>query len=1097
MTTHQSLAKFAQLAATGVDPAADQGINSYMLRHVPGVFSRYDSVLVHQNLFAYDHRMCTHREGDTYAGTGARPVTFRLVEGDHTGDLVRSLHLVTSWPGISANLMAPGDNVGLVHYVWGLGYSCFSHVEVSIGPTYRERFSSAFMEAASELRPPLFDAMRDEFSAPAGARMREMTFKWDAATPHSLAGLSSRPFTLYTWVDIPWTRTPGHALPFVALGNSTVELTFHMADLADTVAMLPNSYLGWGGLDDRVPPGLSYASVDVNLLVGWIHLNIDEARFVAAADHHYTARHMTTPMGWTGHNPLRFAEGEDKFILRNNAGKFPISSMHFAIADANRASLKTSSDDSVRFPGGVRALMGSVVSPTNLTTLDDGCLGHARTLAYCDDAIDGIVATPVPGAAPLVVGGPSGGDPVAAHCVRLAHDPAAPANFDVRAVEVTLSGFEQTISHQSERTVFRVYVCPRADLLPASPALWFTEATKPLWQGVAGGASDANAVALVDGHEAEQTFRFPFERDAARVGPVESVVAAVAPDKAHWGVAGDIDHLTFDDPEHVRVVPSEVFRNRMFSEYKKVGVHANPSGTAQLRGLGHPMPMLAGVEAEDTVEQEIPLAAVLVGMDMVGDGARIGVTEPAMHAMATAQYTATTWAVDSAHVVRARGVGADAVHNLADRAGLSPADAAFFDGVGFHFLENVALPGRVLVPPVGLDSLYGWTQLADNPVGPGEHEVLRTDALANFSGRTVFLPEQVALEDANRPKTRPVVAAHDVTDDVVAFPLLAAVANAKEGGVRTLETLFTSSPHMGAGDTVQPSAAALSFSNVTVSTGDPGVDEDHADDPAVSVWMYTQPVTDPVLNPGADNSGIPNLYLDTTGWHRVADLDPALFDAYGAVDDVFIDNVDLGGVAPPLAAGQAIAFAVAPTTVSGVPDTLNIAATGAATIVAELHCTAVRTIQHGFSADVKRYCADSGAGPWLPRNRYDYRLADDAGVEVEPLKSLQIQLDGNNRWTEDQIHPGAFFRLVQPLEHYNCATLRKGLYSLNFGGDHTLHHVASLGSDLNLTGHALADFEFTASRPSTATTPLELVLWFEHHQIYKVSGGTLKALFNE
>jgi hypothetical protein len=84
------------------------------------------------------------------------------------------------------------------------------------------------------------------------------------------------------------------------------------------------------------------------------------------------------------------------------------------------------------------------------------------------------------------------------------------------------------------------------------------------------------------------------------------------------------------------------------------------------------------------------------------------------------------------------------------------------------------------------------------------------------------------------------------------------------------------------------------------------------------------------------------------------------------------------------------------------------------------------------SGDVKVHRNDGENGCLhLIGNRFDYRTVDSSGVEVEPLKSIQLKLANQNRWNQDLSTTGAYFRTVQPLSYANKVP-RKGIYMYSF-----------------------------------------------------------------
>lgn len=144
-----------------------------------------------------------------------------------------------------------------------------------------------------------------------------------------------------------------------------------------------------------------------------------------------------------------------------------------------------------------------------------------------------------------------------------------------------------------------------------------------------------------------------------------------------------------------------------------------------------------------------------------------------------------------------------------------------------------------------------------------------------------------------------------------------------------------------------------------------------------------------------------------------------------------------------------------------------------------------------FSAGIKKFSAETGRGPWLPKNRYDYRMGDDDGEEIEPLHQMTVKFSGDHRI--DETLPGSYFRTVQPFEHWRRIP-RMGIYTYSFDDDSASQTTYSSGA--NFTQLSNAELSFTASRKSTAANPLELHYWIEHWQVYKLQRGTIHVRFN-
>ena len=152
------------------------------------------------------------------AGHGAQTLSFRIESGM---DAIDRMYVETTWPGLPPQAAA-GHGLGLVHYVWGLGFACWQWLEVRNGQHWVvPRTPSDAMEAALELRMP------------AGHALREMVFKWDDVSSHNLGALSSRPFTCFCPVDVWFTR-PGNRL---LTHNLNYSLTLRLRDLRQVVAV--------------------------------------------------------------------------------------------------------------------------------------------------------------------------------------------------------------------------------------------------------------------------------------------------------------------------------------------------------------------------------------------------------------------------------------------------------------------------------------------------------------------------------------------------------------------------------------------------------------------------------------------------------------------------------------------------------------------------------------------------------------------------------------------------------------------------------------------------------------------------------------------
>lgn len=156
-------------------------------------------------------------------------------------------------------------------------------------------------------------------------------------------------------------------------------------------------------------------------------------------------------------------------------------------------------------------------------------------------------------------------------------------------------------------------------------------------------------------------------------------------------------------------------------------------------------------------------------------------------------------------------------------------------------------------------------------------------------------------------------------------------------------------------------------------------------------------------------------------------------------------------------------------------------------------CVIPETFADGakFSAGIKKFDANRGNGPWLPKNRYDYRMADEDGNEIEPLKQLTVKFSGDHRIEETL--DGYYFRSVQPLEHFSRIP-RKGIYTLSFDDDSVSPVVYS--SCANLTQLVNVEFTFVAGRASTQENPLELHYWIAHWQVLHQHQGQIHPKYN-
>ena len=144
------------------------------------------------------------------------------------------------------------------------------------------------------------------------------------------------------------------------------------------------------------------------------------------------------------------------------------------------------------------------------------------------------------------------------------------------------------------------------------------------------------------------------------------------------------------------------------------------------------------------------------------------------------------------------------------------------------------------------------------------------------------------------------------------------------------------------------------------------------------------------------------------------------------------------------------------------------------------------------SAGIKKYNADTGEGPYLPGNRYDYRLANESGMEVEPLKQFTLRLNNKNRLEETL--PGCYFRMIQNCEHWK-GVVRKGIYTMNFGLDSASSTVLSMA--LNLSQIENKNFTFVSNVVSGSTSGinLRLNLWMEHYQILVQENGVISDIY--
>ena len=153
------------------------------------------------------------------------------------------------------------------------------------------------------------------------------------------------------------------------------------------------------------------------------------------------------------------------------------------------------------------------------------------------------------------------------------------------------------------------------------------------------------------------------------------------------------------------------------------------------------------------------------------------------------------------------------------------------------------------------------------------------------------------------------------------------------------------------------------------------------------------------------------------------------------------------------------------------------------------------------SCGVKKYKADTGTGPFLFKNRFDYRMADQSGVQVEPLKQFTLRLNAKHRF-EETLDP-KYFRLVQNTEHWPCrGIVREGIYSANFGHDSA--SPTTIGMSLNLSQLENKEFNFRSNtvnkglQGTDGSVPgvhLGMNLFLEYYQVLVQENGVISSIY--
>jgi hypothetical protein len=145
------------------------------------------------------------------------------------------------------------------------------------------------------------------------------------------------------------------------------------------------------------------------------------------------------------------------------------------------------------------------------------------------------------------------------------------------------------------------------------------------------------------------------------------------------------------------------------------------------------------------------------------------------------------------------------------------------------------------------------------------------------------------------------------------------------------------------------------------------------------------------------------------------------------------------------------------------------------------------TINHAYhtSNDVREWRSDGQCGSiFLPCNRFDYRSFDTTDGEVEPVNSISLKLNGQERINQ-LLHP-SYLRTVQSLHFKNQP--RKGIYCYSFALDSS--SPLPTGS-INLSRVNNRDLRITIN--GTSTDSRELALYSEHLNIFEIGEHTSGA----
>lgn len=1013
MTSQTTHAVQTQLDADFRAEKAKHGVARGVIRGLPGAgkglassaFSRYKSSYSYQSRFAHDHIFCPNKVGDTYVGTGARKIEFEVESGENYGDLIDSMYLVTSWPGVDLENL-PSDMAGsMVTYLWGLGYQSFRYVDLTVGNGVRLRMSSAYMELLSELRPStpnkgpahpdgshprLPSVAIEELLSPPGARMREMVFKWDDVSWHNMAERSKRPFVLYTRLPFFFSESPGAALPYNALSLSQgkIFVTVEMSSIEECVAIVPDQLVKWHGAQDAAPTNLDFNTLQVELLVGWVSLDDDEGDYFARSSHNFMVRQIYTPMGNVTEKPIRFPEGSDTLVLHQNALRHHITSMHFAIADANRGLLRPpgvlTSGDLTPYKGGVRASLGGVMSDTNLTSLEPGCTGQYVLKSYCQPPDDRLKVETVP---------PNDDDDAVFGLAWSAMQKRVPTfiltgaledvTLNIRQLKVTVGQAVDMKTTNDDSPTMTMYFGRESVVMDSEGVLDLENQGK--W---------FKGLTPIEVSSTEKTYMFDFDFSYASASHSDVVggglVAIIGP--STWGdLGGDLVKFSRVGFGVEQVYTHDNFRPQ---NLQMVVTTSNNDGKTRISAL-------LGGNLSTTMDIHIPPGSI----------------------------------------VSDEGV---------------PLNEDVVVTVNLSHLNLYEHPD----PNVTFD---------DITVSPTEYTRVTLSFSPNQMNSTGFKGSMITLTPANG----------EINDELLDIHVV---------------QLYPSHDYILM-DTNRKTGIAYT--------------------PRISTGLY---VPKSFTFQFSTNSNTPSIASDGGLYAiKVFDGDESFF----LEEDAVVFNLNLNdlpenvndsafsypGLMPPSTHdfsemknddenGNNLKFELVPVDSDGVElqeDASNagiysILAIGTLFITSVHECEKIVTPPVTFAADVAKYRADRGTGPWLPKNSFDYRMCDDQGNDLEPLKSLQMRLNGEKYWEDPMC--GEYFRNLTMYEKFAHPEVRKGIYSLTFADSAVLPHT--FVGCANMSAFALKEFEFVASRESTAEHPLELLVWMEHWIVLTLSNGTMR-----